>query len=386
MADRRDPSPTLIGAIYEASLDPALWAPAIAALRVELDGALSAMFFRDQALSGTDFSLLGTSGYPDSALAAYGTYYVTRDIRWPTISRLKPQDVYIDDGQMPFDSVRRSEIFNDYFRLVDGGYAVGANLFQDASRFCVLSVHRSIASGGFDESYSERFRRVTPHFIRALQMHRQFARAKSVSNALGAALDHFAMAVLLVDANGKIIFLNAFAELLLNQPGCPLKVESLRLHANSSSATAILRQDIKTVIDLARGKPITPPQIRSLSRVADEGAPIWLMIAPARHPERFGLSVYEPLAIIFVADPSISLPNEPEAMIKQFGLTTAEAQVVVKLMSGNNLDKIAEHRRVSRETVRVQIRSILDKTDTRSQSQLIALLSRSLASLKRSAR
>lgn len=107
------------------------------------------------------------------------------------------------------------------------------------------------------------------------------------------------------------------------------------------------------------------------------------MFAPARNPEQLGLSIYEPLAIIFVADPKLSLPYASEALMKQFDLTAAEAQVVGRLMKGDKFDKVAEQRRVSRETIRVQVRSIFHKTETRSQGQLIALVSRSLAALRR---
>jgi DNA-binding CsgD family transcriptional regulator len=56
--------------------------------------------------------------------------------------------------------------------------------------------------------------------------------------------------------------------------------------------------------------------------------------------------------------------------------------VAARLADGERIDDIAENRGVSRETVRVQVKSILAKTGTSGQGQLIGLVARSLAALR----
>ncbi len=69
-------------------------------------------------------------------------------------------------------------------------------------------------------------------------------------------------------------------------------------------------------------------------------------------------------------------PQVPDALRLQliFGLTPAETRLVEHLLKGESLNEIAEHVRVSRETLRSQLRSLFTKTQTRRQAELIARL------------
>jgi DNA-binding NarL/FixJ family response regulator len=57
-----------------------------------------------------------------------------------------------------------------------------------------------------------------------------------------------------------------------------------------------------------------------------------------------------------------------------FSLTTAEIAVAVNLRVGLTLADIAAARGVALETIRSQVKSVLQKTNTRRQSDLILLL------------
>jgi DNA-binding CsgD family transcriptional regulator len=70
-------------------------------------------------------------------------------------------------------------------------------------------------------------------------------------------------------------------------------------------------------------------------------------------------------------------------LICQFGLSPTEAEVAARLATGDRIEDIADARGVSQETVRVQVKRALAKTEMRSQGQLIGLLARSLAALRR---
>ncbi|MDE2380534.1 MAG: helix-turn-helix transcriptional regulator [Bradyrhizobium sp.] len=59
-----------------------------------------------------------------------------------------------------------------------------------------------------------------------------------------------------------------------------------------------------------------------------------------------------------------------------FDLTEAEARLAARLGSGQALDEIAHELRLSKETVRAQLKSVFAKTNTHRQSELAALLSR----------
>lgn len=57
-----------------------------------------------------------------------------------------------------------------------------------------------------------------------------------------------------------------------------------------------------------------------------------------------------------------------------FGLTTTEAQVLASIACGHTLLEIARNRRLSRTTIRSHLAQLFAKTDTRRQSELVALI------------
>ena len=71
------------------------------------------------------------------------------------------------------------------------------------------------------------------------------------------------------------------------------------------------------------------------------------------------------------------------ALMELFGLTPAEARVALSLANGHSIGETARNAATSRNTVRLQVRSIFSKMGINRQSQLIrtALISVALFSL-----
>jgi DNA-binding CsgD family transcriptional regulator len=85
--------------------------------------------------------------------------------------------------------------------------------------------------------------------------------------------------------------------------------------------------------------------------------------------------------VLFVDDPNdTSSPAPTDLYSRAFRLTPAEARLAVHLASGASLTEAADEFGVTHNTVRAQLRSIFDKTDTHRQGELVRLMqtSRSL--------
>ncbi len=67
-------------------------------------------------------------------------------------------------------------------------------------------------------------------------------------------------------------------------------------------------------------------------------------------------------------------PGFSELLRDAFGLTPAETRVIRGLAEGRSLQEIADSRGRSLETVRAQLKAIMSKTETRSQSELVRLV------------
>jgi len=71
----------------------------------------------------------------------------------------------------------------------------------------------------------------------------------------------------------------------------------------------------------------------------------------------------------------VTAPQAPPVELVQslFDLTPAEARVARGIVTGNTLDEIAAGGSVSRNTVRTQVRGVLEKTGFRRQAEIVAL-------------
>lgn len=99
------------------------------------------------------------------------------------------------------------------------------------------------------------------------------------------------------------------------------------------------------------------------------GSPVILRITAMERPASDG----KPLALVVSTE--LVWPEGFETTVQEaFGLTAAEVDIVRGIALGLPVKEIAEARGRSPETVRTQVRSILGKTETHSQSELVRVV------------
>ncbi|UCH74561.1 MAG: PAS domain S-box protein [Rhodospirillales bacterium] len=105
--------------------------------------------------------------------------------------------------------------------------------------------------------------------------------------------------------------------------------------------------------------------------------PLSIMVAPVQlSAEAEGDSQ---VAAIFIRDLEVRQSVPPDVLATLFGLTPAEARVVVELVKGKRPQEVADDLSVSLNTVRNQLKQIFSKTNTGRQSELISLVLSSAA-------
>lgn len=87
---------------------------------------------------------------------------------------------------------------------------------------------------------------------------------------------------------------------------------------------------------------------------------------PGASPERF--------TALFVTDPARDLEEVEPCLMQMYGLTASEASVAGAVARGLDLSQVAEHRQVTRGTVRVQLRQVFEKVGVRRQVDLVRLV------------
>ena len=79
---------------------------------------------------------------------------------------------------------------------------------------------------------------------------------------------------------------------------------------------------------------------------------------------------------IFIRAPEDDVISLREILADCYALTKAELRLATQLYEGLSLADAAARNSVSLETVRAQLKAVFDKTNTRRQSELVALLLR----------
>jgi DNA-binding CsgD family transcriptional regulator len=356
----------LIGKIYDAANDDGDWNDLVVTIAFAFGSESCAI----QTRSGDRTELLRmTQNFTPDLLQQYQKHYYRTD-EWANAAMLRPlNSVYFTRELVSERRLVRSE-FYEYLKelgVVDG---LGVVFPIGKHEIGVASVH--CGRTPFGEDQRQIMELLLPHIRRALEF-RSVILHESLKHSLAArAFDRLPLAAILVDSVGKVHYANHAAESLLRK-GDGLTVRNGRLSADAPSSTQKLLDLVKRAcadnVELS-GPPL--PLALALPRLRHSS--LTLLSIPMRADFREILP-QEPVAMLLVRDAERDIGGA-EVLQTLFGLTPAEARLAYELARGSDLEQIAALKAVSMHTVRSQLKSVLQKTGMRRQSELVALVLR----------
>jgi len=215
---------------------------------------------------------------------------------------------------------------------------------------------------------------ILPHIRTALQLRHRLAETDVIARNYTDVLDSLRSGVVLLNDRGECIFVNREAQRLCAADD-GIYIRHSQLGAHRPDEQQLLIRLIGRASALGAGKTAPPAGAVSIHR--RNGPPLKIS-AVALSSRSAGLkrssNKIASLAV-FVRTANDGLTTLPGLLMTTFGLTSAEARLGAQLFEGCSLTQAAERNNVSRETVRVQLRSIFDKTHVRRQAELLRLIS-----------
>ncbi|MEE7448696.1 LuxR family transcriptional regulator [Methylobacterium radiotolerans] len=181
-----------------------------------------------------------------------------------------------------------------------------------------------------------------------------------VEAALHLLAEHLEQGLAVTDRYGRAHFLNRAARAFVARGLLCLEHGGLRGAAPADSAA--LRRVIARCAAGHRG-----------GSVRLEGAGGTLLVAASALPGTLG-PIAEGAVLLRLIDPGTPRLPDPGILQDQFGFTPAEAALAVDILAGNDLAASATHRGITRNTARVHLRHLFEKTGTRRQAELMRLL------------
>lgn len=366
-----DAAASLISPIYETALDPALWDRTLHRVARSLGAAHGVLAQLPAQRRGRPLVIAAVGTQSQCLTRLVGAY--RNSPLAERVGRIAVGEAQAETRQA-HAAFRRGAFHAEIWAPAGLGFMLIGRPVPLPSGAVLIGFARRADDPPFDALATSRLAALLPHLHLALKL-RDHARQTHEDRAgLAAALDHVGLAVLLLDAEGRVRAQNRPARALLAQPGA-LRMEGGRLTVRRREEAAVLRATLQQAAAAAQaGRPISPPllhlQARSGARLLS------LLLVPAQLAPGA-----EGLLLCFIsggAQPALS----PALVGRVLGLTPAEARLAAALAAGETLAGYAQVAGIAESTARVQARQVLAKTATHSQTQLVVLLLRGLAQLR----
>ncbi len=362
-----------VGLIYDAALDQTAKPALLARL-----AALFGCHFADSFRRTNDYSAFGGVAHgldPADYNDVFLDVWVKRNVwgkRRPTV---RAGDVMTTRQMMPVEDLRASEMYNEYLAPRDLHEGLRLDIWADEGWIEDISLLRPWSAGPYGEIELRMAHALMPHLQRGAAVARRLRQAEHLATCGMAALDQLATAFLVLDRLGRILHANQAALRLLAQ------ADGLTVTpAGLAGATLSVTSRLHAALDTACGRASESAASAALRLPRPSGrSPLALVALPLR-PGREALEREgwggAPAVLVCVTDPDAKVLLPQAQLVALFGLTQAEAALAGSLLAGQELRDIAEHSGRSIHTLRSQLATLMAKTHTGRQSELVRLLSR----------
>ena len=361
----------LVSQIYDCVERPELWPAAIEAIGCAIgSGAVG-------------FSVLDTTEHADSvgiylgideaARRQYEAYYCKLNLHALRTPTPMPAGTVVNSiGWGINDELLRSEYYNDFLRPLHSFHLVGGVVAQDRTCFALFSCYRPVNGQPFGNEATTLLELLLPHLQRAVRLNQRLGILRSTTEDF----EDLPTGAILFDRSSRILRISRRAREIIDQnDGLTLRRVGLELAAARKNGA--LTKLISDCCATSFGGGTRAGDVLAIQRMSGKMA-YQLLISPIRFSPLVTGS-REPAAILFLTDPEQAPQIPGRTLAKLYGLTAAEARLSSLLLKGSDLTDACALLCTSRNTGRAHLRTIFDKVGVRSQSQLVALLARSLA-------
>jgi len=361
---------SLIGDIYDAALDPALWPDVLAKSARFVGGSSAGLFFKDATRKS------GNLYYDAGGIAPH-----YKQLYFDTYVKLDPSTtshVLAEIGEpvatadlMPFDEFLETRFYKEWVRpqqLID---FVSAVLERSATGAALFGVFRHERDGPADEETRRRMRLIIPHVRRAALIGRVIDLKTGEADSFADTVDGISAGMFLVDASARIVHANASGHAMLAE-GVVLRVVGGKLVPNDMSA----EQGLNEVYAMSeRGDAAVGVKGISVPLIALDGERHVVHVLPLTSgARRRAGATYAAAAAVFVHKAALESPSPLEVIGKLYKLTPTELRVLLAIVQVGGAPEVAEALGIAESTVKTHLLRLFAKTSTKRQADLVKLV------------
>jgi len=368
--------------VYEAALDPDGWG-AVLSLAAANSGSQHASLLVHDFLDQQTDSLIGV-GMEQKSLAGYRSAgagkLLDRRLEIP-VGIMMPSSALYSDREF-----RASAFYNEAIRPLGAFYGAILPLTVGPRRHVFLKVGRLRGERDFSSEDVKAAQALAPHLLAVWHLRQRLEQALLVSSGTGGLLNRLTCGVILVDARLSPVFVNAEADAVLAAGDALVKSgaglaarrppETRALHRAIAAALAV--HAATATLDSTR----TGAQRLLLSREGKR--PLVVQVVPVAGDQVQLTGASRALAGLFIIAPERPPSIDVGLLAEAFGLAPREAALAGRLAAGEDLAESAGALGIAIGTARWYLKRILEKTETRRQAELVALVLRGFTAIARS--
>ena len=355
----------LVGLIYDAALEPALWREALDELACQV-GADAWHLLGWDAQMGV--GKLGVISDPTAShdLDRYNAYYGAVNPHRKVAANSMGADIaYHHRFNERF--VSGSEFYQVFFLSTGLFYSLGASLHQGQALEYQIGLLRARGRAPFDSEQIAALARLLPHFDRAFHLMERGQKVGRAEEIAAAGIEATPLAVIAVDRDRRLMHCNRRGEKLLKRENV------LRLRAGVlSCADGYLDSRLIAAVEATVKSGQAMSLLLQHSKNACERYSVTLTALP--RCGTFSLAGEPEGALCLVAPLDRRRIATARQLVELFGLSSAEARLARAITLGESLDVYAGNNDVRLSTLKTQLRSIFAKTGTDRQSAIVRLI------------
>ncbi|HEC26305.1 MAG TPA: hypothetical protein ENI67_02730 [Gammaproteobacteria bacterium] len=362
---------TLVESIYDAALNPELWAPAVANLKDEFNSIAAGFFIQtvDQKLDGYFFE-----GLDPEQMHIYGEHFAENNLWFPILGLMKPGRVLTDlslEKSHNKNTFLKSEMCQDGRLKQDFRHAMGGSLVDRQGNLLNFTFFRSKKAGHYTDAEVSKYRSLYRHLLKAIEINSHIECIENRSIVNETTLDKLRLGVAFLDAKGRVVFLNDYFQKLLKKKSSGIQVNKCHLKASHRHNMALLDMAIRNA--LAAGKSSTI----ALERPLQSALSVNVIPSTSR---RWLMDKKQITLTVFITDPDDRDMTNTEYLVSRWNLSPLEARFACYLLQGHTIRKISELMELTINTAQWYSKQIMQKLEVNRQSELIIKLMNDLFS------
>jgi DNA-binding CsgD family transcriptional regulator len=361
----------LVGGIYDAVVDPALWTDAVDAIRREF-GFHIAMMGVHKLPSGQMVVNVSTN-FPASFVTNIVGYSREMLELWggpSAMAAIAVEEPILHSPRLP-PNWRKNRYYLEWCKpqgLVD---QVVIALANDRTTIAHIGLGCHESRGPVEPETFDDLRLLAPHLRRAVNISRLLDMTTNAAATFEAALVATAGGAILVEEDMRIVYANPVARAMLDAADA-IRSSGGRLELQ----TALVPEQLELAVRAAAGREIDMGRrgIGIPGRRRD-GSPIVLHVLPLEQRSPRTGAPWKSVAAVFIADTGGQQAVPIDALSILFNLTPMESRVLEMTVAGHSSRDVADALAVAPSTIKTHMLNLFEKTGRHRREDLVKLAS-----------